>query len=456
MKRKIYDKLLEWKKNHKGDTALLIEGARRIGKSYIVEEFARKEYESYILVDFSKVNPQVMEFFNLYLDDLDMLFMSLELYFRRKLTPRQTKGEEARSLVIFDEVQFCPRARAAIKHLVADRRYDYIETGSLISIKKNVKDIMLPSEEHAIEMFPMDFEEFLWAMGDEMLMPYIRMRFDKRLPMEAFHRRAMDYFRQYLIVGGMPQAVLKYVETRDFEKVDEVKRDILALYRNDIHKYADNQETKVAAIFEELPGQLQKHEKKFVLSALQSEARMRDYSQAFFWLSDAKIINCCYNSTAPSIGLKLNEERTTLKCYMGDTGLLISHAFDECGIVSADLYRKLMFDKLEVNEGMLVENIVAQMLRATGHKLYFFSNSSRTSAEDRMEIDFLIAKPITTSRHNISPIEVKSGQRYTLNSLRKCIAKYGSQLSTPYVLHDKDMKIEDGIVYMPLYMTPLL
>ena len=456
MRRKIYDKLLEWKKNHKGDTALLIEGARRIGKSYIVEEFARKEYESYILVDFSKVNPQVMEFFNLYLDDLDMLFMNLELYFRRKLTPRQTKGEEARSLVIFDEVQFCPRARAAIKHLVADRRYDYIETGSLISIKKNVKDIMLPSEEHAIEMFPMDFEEFLWAMGDEMLMPYIRLRFDKRLPMEAFHRRAMDYFRQYLIVGGMPQAVLKYVETRDFEKVDEVKRDILALYRNDIHKYADNQETKVAAIFEEIPGQLQKHEKKFVLSALQSEARMRDYSQAFFWLSDAKIINCCYNSTAPSIGLKLNEERTTLKCYMGDTGLLISHAFDERGIVSADLYRKLMFDKLEVNEGMLVENIVAQMLRAAGHKLYFFSNSSRTSVEDRMEIDFLIAKPVTTSRHNISPIEVKSGQRYTLNSLRKCIAKYGSQLSTPYVLHDKDVKIEDGIVYLPIYMTPLL
>ena len=456
MRRKIYDKLLEWKKSHKGDTALLIEGARRIGKSYVVEEFARKEYESYILVDFSKVNPQVMEFFNLYLDDLDMLFMNLELYFRRKLTPRQTKGEEARSLVIFDEVQFCPRARAAIKHLVADRRYDYIETGSLISIKKNVKDIMLPSEEHAIEMFPMDFEEFLWAMGDEMLMPYIRLRFDKRLPMEAFHRRAMDYFRQYLIVGGMPQAVLKYVETRDFEKVDEVKRDILALYRNDIHKYADNQETKVAAIFEEIPGQLQKHEKKFVLSALQSEARMRDYSQAFFWLSDAKIINCCYSSTAPSIGLKLNEERTTLKCYMGDTGLLISHAFDERGIVSADLYRKLMFYKLEVNEGMLVENIVAQMLRAAGHKLYFFSNSSRTSVEDRMEIDFLIAKPVTTSRHNISPIEVKSGQRYTLNSLRKCIAKYSSQLSMPYVLHDKDVKIEDGIVYLPIYMTPLL
>lgn len=456
MKRKIYEKLLEWKKFHKGDTALLIEGARRIGKSYIVEEFARREYESYILVDFSKVNPHVMEFFNLYLDDLDMLFLNLELYFRQKLVPRQTKDEEAHSLIIFDEVQFCPRARAAIKHLVADRRYDYIETGSLISIKKNVKDIMLPSEEHSVEMFPMDFEEFLWAMGDEMMMAYIRMQFEKLLPMGTFHRRAMDYFRQYLIVGGMPQAVLKYVETRDFERVDEVKRDILTLYRNDIHKYADNQETKVAAIFEEIPGQLQKHEKKFVLSALQTEARMREFSQAFFWLSDAKIINCCYNSTAPSIGLKLNEVRTTLKCYMGDTGLLISHAFDERGIVSADLYRKLMFDKLEVNEGMLVENIVAQMLRASGHRLYFFSDSSRLSSEDRMEIDFLIAKPVITSRHNISPIEVKSGKRYTLSSLRKCMAKYGPQLSTSYILHDKDLKKEGDMVFLPLYMTSLL
>lgn len=456
MKRKIYSKLLDWKKNRRGDTALLIEGARRIGKSYVAEEFARNEYESYILVDFSKVNPKVKEFFDHYVDDLDMLFMNLELYFKRRLVPRKVKDEEARSLVIFDEVQFCPRARAAIKHLVADRRYDYIETGSLVSIKKNVKDIMLPSEEHAVEMFPMDFEEFLWALGDDMLMPYMRMQFSKLMPMGAFHRRAMDCFRQYLIVGGMPQAVLKYMETKDFERVDETKRDILALYCNDIRKYADNQETKAAAIFEEIPGQLQKHEKKFVLSALKSEARMRDYSQAFFWLDDARIINCCYNSTEPSIGLKLNEERTTLKCYMGDTGLLISHAFDERGIVGADLYRKLMFDKLEVNEGMLVENIVAQMLRAAGHKLYFFSNSSRTSAEDRMEIDFLISKPVITSRHNISPIEVKSGQRYTLNSLKKCIAKYGHCLSTPYVLHDKDLKVENGVVYLPLYMTPLL
>lgn len=456
MKRKIYQTLLKWKKERKGEVALLIEGARRIGKSHIVEEFGRDEYEAYILVDFSKVSPQVMEFFDLYLDDLDTLFQNLELYFRCKLFPRQSRGEEARSLIIFDEVQFCPRARSGIKHFVKDNRFDYIETGSLVSIKKNVKDIMIPSEEHPVQMYPMDFEEFLWAMGDEMIMPYIRSQFEKKKPMGAFHRRAMDYFRRYMIVGGMPQAVKKYIETRDFVKVDEVKRDILALYRNDIKKYADNQKTNVSAIFEEIPGQLQKHEKTFRLSALREDARMRDYSQAFFWLSDAKVINCCYNSTEPSIGLKLNEDRTTLKCYLNDTGLLISHAFDERGIVTEDLYRKLMFDKLEVNQGMLVENIVSQMLKASGHNLFFFSNSSRASAEDRMEIDFLIAKQTTTSRHNISPIEVKSGARYALTSLTKCMTKYAKDLSTPYVLHDKDLKIEDGIVFLPLYMTPLL
>ena len=456
MKRKIYQQLLDWKHNRQGEVALLIEGARRIGKSYIVEAFAKDEYDSYILIDFSRVSSVVMDFFNLYLDDLDMLLSSLELYSKKKLTPRKAKGEEAHSLVIFDEIQFCPRARAAIKHLVADNRYDYIETGSLVSIKKNVKDIMLPSEEHSIEMFPMDFEEFLWALGDEVLMPFIKSNFEKKAPMGAFHRRALDYFRQYMIVGGMPQAVQTYVDTHDFDKVDEKKRDILSIYRNDIRKYADNQETKVASIFEELPGQLQKHEKKFKLADLQQQARMRDYSEAFFWLSDAKIINCCFNSTEPSIGLKLNEERTTLKCYMCDTGLLISHAFDERGIVATELYQKLMFGKLEVNEGMLVENIVAQMLRAAGHRLYFFSKYSAEKAGDRMEIDFLIAKPTITSRHNISPIEVKSGKQYTITSLKKCIAKYGNNLSTPYVLHDKDLKIEDGIVYLPLYMTSLL
>ncbi len=455
MKRKIYNQLLDWKQNKRGEVALLIEGARRIGKSYVVEDFAKQEYDSYLLVDFSKVNPQVMDFFNLYLDDLDTLFAQMEVYFNCKLKPRKSSNEQAKSIIIFDEVQFCPRARAAIKHLVADRRYDYIETGSLISIKKNVKDIMIPSEEHAIEMHPMDFEEFLWAMGDETLMPFIKQMFEQRKPLGLLHRKALEYFRQYLIVGGMPQAVAKYASTRDFKKVDEVKRDILALYRNDIKKYADGQETKVSAIFEEIPGQLQRHEKKFRLADLHEHARMREYSEAFFWLCDAKTVNCCFNVSNPGIGLKLSEDRATLKCYMADTGLLISHAFDERGIASEELYKKLMFGKLEINEGMLVENVVAQMLRAAGHQLYFYSNHSYT-AEDRMEIDFLIAKAKITGRHNISPIEVKSGKNYTLSSLKKCIAKYKQKLSTPYVLHDKDLKEEDGILFLPLYMTPLL
>ena len=435
---------------------MLIEGARRIGKSYIVEEFARREYDSYLLVDFSRANPRVMEFFDIYLDDLDALFLNLEVYYKARLTPRAARGEEARSLIVFDEVQFCPRARSAIKHLVADGRFDYIETGSLISIRKNVKGILIPSEEHAIEMHPMDFEEFLWAIGDDMLFPYIKKQFDACRPMgDVMHRRAIDSFRQYMIVGGMPQAVAKYIETHDFAAVDSVKRDILALYRNDIRNYADNQESRATAIFDEIPGQLQRHERKFRLSVLGVDARMREYADAFFWLSDARIINCCYNSTEPSIGLKLNEERTTLKCYMNDTGLLISHAFDERGIIGEDLYRKLMFDKLEVNLGMLIENVVAQMLCASGHKLYFYSRTS-DKADDRMEIDFLIAKSRTTSRHNISPIEVKSGEKYTLTSLRKIIAKYGSYLSTPYVLHDKDLREDAGVVYLPLYMAPLL
>ncbi|MBQ8603191.1 MAG: ATP-binding protein [Bacteroides sp.] len=449
MRRKIYQNLLEWKKLSNGSSAMLIEGARRIGKSYIAEKFARQEYESYILIDFSKAPKQVKEWFDIYLEDLDTLFMNIQLHYKKKLYPRK-------SIIIFDEVQDCPRARAAIKHLVKDGRYDYLETGSLISIKKNVKNILIPSEEDSIEMHPMDFEEFLWAMGDEMLMPYIKTQFEKKHPMGDFHRRAINLFRQYMIVGGMPQAVLSYIETHDFEKVDYVKRQILKLYRNDIKKYAEGAENRVTSIYDEIPSQLQKHEKKFRLSALKEEARMRDYESAFFWLSDARIINCCYNTTEPSVGLRLNEERTTLKCYMGDTGLLISHAFDAHGIVNQEVYQKLMFGKLEINEGMLIENIVAQMLTASGHKLFFYSRYDEKNAENRMEIDFLIQKPIITSRHNISPIEVKSSNRYTLTSLKKCINKYSNYLSTPYVLHSTDLKIENGITYLPIYMAPLL
>ena len=449
MKRKIYNELLEWKNKRKGATAVIIEGARRIGKSYIVEEFARNEYDSYLLIDFNKADKVVWEWFDNYLEDLDTLLMNLQIHYGVRLTPRK-------SVIIFDEVQLCPRARSAIKYLVADGRFDYIETGSLISIKKNVKDILIPSEEQALPMYPMDFEEFLWALGDELMMPFITQCFQKRKPLGGLHRKALDYFRTYMIVGGMPQAILKYIETHDFEEVDRVKRSILQVYKNDIAKYASNVEHKVKSIFDELPAQLQKHEKKFRLSVLESGAAYRDYDDAFFWLSDAGIVNICYNCTAPNIGLRLNMERNTLKCYMADTGLLFSHAFDEKGHVPNEIYQKIIHDKLEINEGMLVENIVAQMLTTAGHKLYFYSNSSRENTEDRMEIDFLTAKSKLTSRHNITPIEVKSSQRYTLSSINKCNNKFGNYLSTPIVLHSADLKQEKGIDYLPLYMTPLL
>ena len=450
LRRKIYTELLKWKEEEAGRTALLIDGARRVGKSYIVENFAKQEYKSYIIIDFNRVNQEVTELFENYLNDLDLFFMYLSNYYNVKLYERDT-------LIIFDEVQLFPRARAAIKYLVADGRYDYIETGSLMSIKKNVKDIVIPSEERHLRMYPLDFEEFLWALDNESLMDFIKVFFEKKKPLgAALHRKAMDYFRQYMIVGGMPQAVERYVETKDFERVDRVKRDILELYRADIVKHAQGYEMKVEQIFDDIPAQLQKHDKKFKLSSLKKEARFRDYEDAIFWLSDAMIVNVCYNSTAPNIGLKLNMDRVTMKCYMADTGLLISHAFDENGIVSEEIYKKLLFDKLEVNKGMIMENIVAQMLVASGHKLYFYNNPSRDDASLRMEIDFLIAKSKITSKHNISPIEVKSGGKYTLTSLKKCREKYAEQLDTLYVLHKNDLKVEEGIVYLPLYMTPLL
>ena len=450
LRRKIYTELLKWKEEEAGRTALLIDGARRVGKSYIVENFAKQEYKSYIIIDFNRVNQEVTELFENYLNDLDLFFMYLSNYYNVKLYERDT-------LIIFDEVQLFPRARAAIKYLVADGRYDYIETGSLMSIKKNVKDIVIPSEERHLRMYPLDFEEFLWALDNESLMDFIKVFFEKKKPLgAALHRKAMDYFRQYMIVGGMPQAVERYVETKDFERVDRVKRDILELYRADIVKHAQGYEMKVEQIFDDIPAQLQKHDKKFNLSSLKKEARFRDYEDAIFWLSDAMIVNVCYNSTAPNIGLKLNMDRVTMKCYMADTGLLISHAFDENGIVSEEIYKKLLFDKLEVNKGMIMENIVAQMLVASGHKLYFYNNPSRDDASLRMEIDFLIAKSKITSKHNISPIEVKSGGKYTLTSLKKCREKYTEQLDTLYVLHKNDLKVEEGIVYLPLYMTPLL
>ena len=450
MRRKIYDKLVKWKNDSNGKTALLIDGARRTGKSYIVEEFAKENYKSYILLDFNRVPEKIKKLFDLYLDDLNSLFLYLSNYYNVKLYERD-------SLIIFDEVQLYTRARSAIKYLVADGRYDYIETGSLVSIKENVSDILIPSEEQHLKMYPMDFEEFLWAMGNDNLMNLIRKCFNEKKALgEVFHRKAMDYFRQYMIVGGMPQAVVEYVNSKDFNKVDQIKRNILDLYRDDIVKHAGKYSLKVRNIFDEIPSQLQKHEKKFKITSLDKNAKTRDYEDAFLWLDDAMIVNQAFNTTEPSLGLSLNLDSTFYKCYMADTGLLISHSFDENGIVSEEIYKKILFDKLEYNGGMILENVVAQMLVSSGHKLYFYSNSSRDNSDDRMEIDFLISKSLITNRHNISPIEVKSGKNYTLTSLNKFIKKYNNYLANPYVIHTGDYKEEGGIIYLPVYMTILL
>lgn len=450
MKRKMFDRLMEWKNRSNGTSALLVQGARRVGKSYIVEKFAKSAYRSYILIDFNKADEMVRDIFEHDLDNMDMLFQKLSTLYNKKLYSRE-------SLIIFDEVQLFPRARSAIKYLVEDGRYDYIETGSLISIRKNVEGILIPSEEDVINMYPMDFEEFLWALDNETMYPLIMECFQKQKPIgQALHRKAMDLFRLYLIIGGMPQAVKIYTETKDFDSVDTVKRRILKLYREDIRKHAKGYEMKVEAIFDEIPSQLRSQNQHFKLSSVEKGARFDNYRDAMFWLSDAMIINNCYNSTEPSIGLNLNRDRTLLKCYMGDTGLLISHCFDEKGIVSEEIYKKLLLDKLEVNLGMVMENVVAQMLTASGHKLFFYANPSRNDAEARMEIDFLIAKSRISNRHNISPIEVKSGKNYTLSSITKFIHRFSEQLYTPYVLHTSDLKVENGIVYLPIYMTALL
>lgn len=450
MKRKIYKKMLDWKKQNNGKTALLIDGARRIGKSYIVEEFAKENYKSYILIDFNKAPEEVKKLFDNYLDDLDNLFLYLSNYYNVTLYERA-------SALIFDEVQLYPRARSAIKYLVADGRYDYIETGSLVSINENVENILIPSEEMHLEMYPMDFEEFLLALGNDKLMNLIKKNYEEKKPMgELMHRTAMDYFRKYMIIGGMPQAVLEYVNTKNFNNVDQIKRNILNLYRSDIKKHAGKYSLKVESIFDFIPSELSKHEKKFKITSLDKDAKTRDYEDAFTWLNDAMIINPCYNTTEPSIGLSLNMVNSFVKYYMSDTGLLISHSFDEKGLVSEEIYKKILFDKLEFNSGMVIENVVAQMLKANNHKLFFYSNSSRENSNDRMEIDFLISKSNITNRHNISAIEVKSGKNYTLVSLNKFKNKYKGQLSVSYVIHTGDLKIENEIIYLPIYMTPLL
>ena len=444
---------MDWKNTFNGKSALLIEGARRVGKSYIVKEFAKNEYKSYVLIDFKEGGNALEPLKDILrgnLKNLDEFFLFLKFYSGVELFERNT-------LIIFDEVQDFPRAREAIKFLVQDGRYDYIETGSLISIKENVKEIQIPSEEIAISLNPMDFEEFLWAVGQESLWEIIKYCYNKQKPLgQEMHRNAMLWFRKYLIIGGMPQAVEKFVETLDFIQADIIKRQILQLYRNDVKKHDMINNTHCSRIFENIPSQLMKHEKRFTLSTIDKNTTYNRVQDDFFWLKDSKIVNIIYNSHEPNVGLNLTRDGNSLKCYMGDTGLLISMAFEESRKLNTELYRALLYDNLNINEGMIIENIVAQMLIATERTPYYFSRSSRDNSQDTMEIDFLITKGLLTAKHNIHPIEVKSGTNYTFNSLNKFTTKFASYLSTPYIIHEKDYKLENGIIFLPIYMTPLL
>lgn len=445
LKRKIYQKLLDWKKTSNGSTALMIDGARRVGKSFVAEEFAKNEYKSYIIVDFSNISPDLENLFTNERYDLDFFFQKLSVYYSTVLYKRE-------SLIIFDEIQQFPLARQFIKHLIKDGRYDYLETGSLIRSKKNTQNIVIPSEEEHIEMFPLDFEEFLWAMEDTVTVPMLKECFEKKKPLgEAIHRKTMNSFKQYMLVGGMPQAVLAYLPDKSFERADKAKRNIINLYREDVTKFAEGYEDKVFAVFDNIPAQLSRKEKKYKITSLQPSARFRNYEDAFVWLHEAMIVNQCFNCTDPNIGLALSADHATQKCYMADTGLLVTLAFMDVPFVQNELYKAILFDNLNINEGMLMENIVAQTLRFNGHKLYFYSRSDTEHRENHMEIDFLISE-----EKKISPIEVMSSKYQTHSSLDKFIAKFKGRYSQPYILYTKDLSMKDGILHLPLYMTMFL
>lgn len=445
LKRKIYDSLVAWKNRSCGKTALLIDGARRVGKSYIAEQFAKNEYKSYVIVDFGNLPKDVLALFENDTTDFDLFFAKLSLFYGKVLPKRE-------SLIIFDEVQQFPQARQLIKYLVADGRYDYLETGSLIRLKKNVKDIIIPSEEEHIEMFPLDFEEFLWAMGDEVTTSFIWECFEKKMPLgQGVHRKVMNSFRQYLLVGGMPQSVLAYMNGKDFEASDTAKRNILRLYRDDVAKFADRYEDKVFAVFDGIPGQLSKKEKKYKLSSLDKNARFRSFEDSFVWLNEAMIVNTCFNATDPNVGLALSADHATQKCYMADTGLLITQTFMDGAYTDNELYKAILFDRLDINEGMILENAVAQMLRTNGHKLYFYSRCDKENRENHMEIDFLI-----TEGKRIAPIEVKSGNYRSHASLDKFRTKFASMIGNAYILYTKDVMEKDGILHLPVYMAMFL
>ena len=440
-RRKIYDKLLEWKTESDGRTALLIEGARRVGKSTVVEEFAKNEYESYILIDFSRASKAVKELFE-DISDLDYLFLQLQLQYKVDL-------HERRSLIIFDEVQQCPLARQAIKALVADHRYDYVETGSLISIKRNVKDILIPSEERKISMYPMDHEEFLWAVGDLTTIPLLKKVFYSGKPVGAqIHRKLMRDFRLYMLVGGMPQAVNEYIETNNFRKVDQIKRDILNLYEDDFKKIDPT--GKLSSLFDAIPAQLNKNASRYQVSSVLNGERAENILESIAELKDSKTVLVSYHANDPNAGMLNNKDLGKFKLFLSDTGLFTTLMFKARDFTENIIYEKLLNDKLSANLGYLYENAVAQILTANGDAL-FYHTFMNESTRRNYEIDFILAR-----KNKVCPIEVKSSGYKTHASLDAFSRKFSDRILDKYLIYTKDFAKDEDIFCLPIYLVQFL
>ena len=446
-KRKAYSSLKAWKEESAGATAILIEGARRVGKSTVALEFAKAEYEEHLLIDFSTAEQAVRDNFE-NIGNMDAFFRNLFI-----LTGKTLK--ERRSVIIFDEVQFFPKARQAIKHLVKDGRFDFIETGSLISIKKNVQDILIPSEEECLTMHPLDFEEFLWAVGNHAAVEAIRDAFVQRKPLGSeIHRKIMQVLRTYMAVGGMPQAVESFVAGKNYLEIDRVKKGILRLYVNDLRKHGGEDKDRAVAVFKSLPAQLMNRNSVFKLSAIEDRARTRNYGGAIDFLQEAMLVNSCVNVTNPEVALAMYADRSRFKLFMADTGLLVSSILDNGGDTD-QMYRSLIIDKLGINQGMIFENLVAQMLRAHGHELYYhaFKHCPEGNAVSKQyEVDFL-----TVRDRRLCPIEVKSSGYKSHKSFDYFREKYHQlKMNERFIVYTRDLAFEDGILYMPVYMAGLI
>ena len=439
-KRKIYDQMVEWKQQRDGKTALLIKGARRVGKSTIVEQFARHEYDSYMLIDFSRASQEVKSLFN-DLMDLDYIFLRLQAIYNVVL-------KERRSVIVFDEVQNCPLARQAIKHLVKDHRYDYIETGSLISIRKNTEGIIIPSEETRIDMYPMDYEEFRWALGDMVSIPLLRKFFDRQMPLKEAFRKAMRDFRLYMLIGGMPQAVNEYLDTNNLSMVDKVKREIVELYIDDFLKIDPS--GRASLLFQAIPSELSKNASRYQVSSVLSDSDRKNLSEVLMAMKDSMVVNIAYHANDPSVGFPLNSDIDQFKMFVGDTGLFVTLAFWDKDITENVIYQKLLSDKLSANLGYVYENIVAQMLIASGNKL-FYHTWPVDNSNHNYEVDFLLSRG-----NKIWPIEVKSSGYKTHASLDAFCHKFSDRISNRYLIYGKDFHKDEATTMMPVFMTMFL